>query len=148
MWHPWRELRAIPELIVEFTNELPSGDAWWSPAQEVILMRPGLLQVERRCSLAHELGHRKLGHSGQCHYADASRQGVRDEIAADRWAASRLVSPEALLRVARWTSCRFEAADELWVTPEILDVRLRFMHPGEAHQLRARDAGGLLDVSP
>lgn len=146
MWHPWRELRSLPELIVEFTNELPSGDAWWSPAQEVILMRRGLLQVERRCALAHELGHRKLGHSGLCEYADAGRQSRRAEMEADRWAAKRLVSPDQLLEVARWARSRAEAAEELWVTREILDVRLRWMHPAERRRLESRDAAGLLEV--
>lgn len=136
MWHPWRELRHSPALLLELTHDIPSGDAWWSPAHEVILMRPGLLQVERRCALAHELGHRELRHTGQCGYPDARRQSVRAEHHADRWAARRLIELDRLVDVGRWTSCRDEAADELWVTRHLLEVRLAHLHPAERGYLR------------
>jgi hypothetical protein len=138
MWHPWRELRGLPEVILDITPDLPSGNAWWSPAHEVILMRKGLLQVERRCALAHELGHRSLGHSGQCDYPDAPRQAARSELHADRWAARRLIELEQLADVSRWANCRGEAADELWVTPHLLGVRLDSLHPAERGWLKRR----------
>ncbi|WP_193613118.1 ImmA/IrrE family metallo-endopeptidase [Nocardioides lijunqiniae] len=136
-YNPWRELRMLDELIYEQTD-LPSGDAWWVPAHNVILMRPGLKQVQRRCALAHELGHRELGHTGQCNYADASRQGARAEADADAWAARKLITVEQLADVLVWTDDRNEAASELWVTRRILDRRLEYMHLGE--RLMVRDA--------
>lgn len=137
MWHPWRELRSLDRLIFEQVD-LPSGDAWWSPRHEVILLRPGLLQVERRCALAHELGHRRLEHSGQCSYSDAERQHRRAEIAADHWAARRLITEESLADVLVWTDDRDEAAEDLWVTRRVLDVRLEHIHPGERLRIARR----------
>lgn len=132
MWHPWRELRNLPEVLFEITDKLPSGDAWWSPAHDVILMRPGLLQVVRRCRLAHELGHRTLGHSGcPSNYPDAERHRARMESNADGWAAKKLITIDALVSAGKWTSSRDEAADELWVTRHLLDVRLARLHPAE-----------------
>ena len=135
-YSPWRELRALDELIYEQTD-LPSGDAWWVPAHNVILMRPGLKQVQRRCALAHELAHRELGHTGQCEYGDARRLGARAEADADAWAARKLITVEQLAEVLVWTDDRDEAAAELWVTRRILDRRLEYMHLGE--RLRVRD---------
>lgn len=136
MWHPWRETRALPEVLVEFTDELPSGNSWWSPAYDVVLLRKGMLQVDRRCNLAHELGHRELGHSGcSSGFPDADRHRARMEVNADGWAASKLITYEALEKVGRWTGCRNEAADELWVTRHMLDVRLSRLAPYERAML-------------
>lgn len=137
-WHPWRALRGEGDEIVYSQDELPSGDAWWVPRRRVILMRPGLLQVQRRCALSHELGHRALGHTGQCIYRDSKRQGDRAEVQADVWAARKLITVEQLAEVLVWTDDRDEAAHELWVTRRLLDRRLEFMHLGE--RLMVRDA--------
>lgn len=102
------------------------------PAHNVILMRPGLKQVQRRCALAHELGHRELGHTGQCEYGDARRIGARAEADADAWAARKLITVEQLADVLVWTDDRNEAAAELWVTRRLLDRRLEYMHLGGA----------------
>lgn len=144
-WNPWRELRAAGDDLVFKQVPLPSGTAWWVPRRRTILMQPGLLQVKRRCTLAHELGHRALGHSGQCVYGDSTRMGARNELAADHWAARKLITIEALADVLVWTDDRDEAADELWVTRRLLDVRLEQIHPGErlrvAQALRASATG-------
>lgn len=106
-------------------------------------MRPGLLQVERRCALAHELGHRTLGHAGcEPWHPDAGRQRARMERNADAWAARKLIALEALCDAGRWTYDRDEAADELWVTRHMLDVRLARLHPVERGRLV--DSGVLL----
>lgn len=55
----------------------------------VISLRRDLGPVNRRCTLAHELGHVVLGH-------DPAATGwwkVRQEKAADRWAAETLIDP-------------------------------------------------------
>lgn len=137
-YNPWRELRAAGDEIVFKQVELPSGVAWWVPRRRVILMEPKLTQVRRRCALAHELAHRHLGHSGQCKYADSKRQASRVERAADHWAARRLIEVEDLADVLSWTDDRDEAADELWVTRHLLEVRLEHLHPGEWAKVRQR----------
>ena len=57
MNHPWRTLRSLPtEIIWTSDPELLGGHkAAWYPAVDAIAMSPHLTQVERRCSLAHEL---------------------------------------------------------------------------------------------
>ncbi|WP_230747585.1 ImmA/IrrE family metallo-endopeptidase [Brevibacterium sp. CCUG 69071] len=86
-------------------------------------MEPDLLQVERRCTLAHELAHIDLGHT--------EKTTVAEENAARRYAAQKLIDWDALVDAFRWAHNAHEAADELWVTPEVLEDRLRFLHPNE-----------------
>lgn len=53
-----------PDVVIHETHELPSGDAWWSPASRVILIDASLPASERPLTLAHECAHIILGHSG------------------------------------------------------------------------------------
>lgn len=74
-------------LVVE-QDDLPSGDAWWSPAHRVILLRPDL-GSGRRFALAHECAHILLGHHA----------GMPEDViepAADALAAKLLVEAEGL----------------------------------------------------
>jgi hypothetical protein len=143
MYHPFRHLRSLDRLVTFSIEPTPGNKpAWWSPASEHILMRPGLMQVERRCHLAHELAHRDLNHSGQCEYDDATRQTRRQERRADELAARRLIGLDAFINVLCWTDDHEEAADGLWVTPHMLSVRMEAMYGGErmriASELRRR----------
>lgn len=88
-----------------------------------IWMSTKLLQVERRCTLTHELVHMDLGHSG-CQ-DDAVEARVR------RVTARRLLSASQLVPVAQWTQSVEEAADELWVTPEVLRDFMASLSPVE-----------------
>ena len=122
MSHPWRTLRSLPtEIIWTSDPELLGGrKAAWYPALDVITMSPHLTQVERRCSLAHELGHR---HAAD-HPTGRDDYDATQEAAADQWAARFLIPLDALADALRWATCPDEAADELWVTRHTLDVRL------------------------
>lgn len=75
-------------------------------------MSTKLLQVERRCTLTHELVHLDMGHDG-C-------QDETTEARVRRATARRLLTASQLVPVAQWTQSIEEAADELWVTPEVL----------------------------
>lgn len=127
-YHPFRHLRSAGRSIVFSIEPTPGNKpAWWCPASRTILMRPGLSQTERRCHLAHELSHRDLEHSGCSDPAEQRRQ----EREADELAARRLITLDALTNVLLWTDDPGEAADGLWVTRHILDVRLESMYGGE-----------------
>lgn len=140
MYHPWRHLRrhfrdgAGTTLSIEPTPG--NKPEWYSPADDHIMLRPGQLQVERRCFLAHGLAHKDLGHSGVCDYPDGRRQATRFEGEADELAARRLIRLPRFIDTLCWTDDKDEAADALWVTRHILDVRLERMYAGEQRLVR------------
>ncbi|WP_190246854.1 ImmA/IrrE family metallo-endopeptidase [Brevibacterium casei] len=122
MHHPWRDLRGREHITVHWRT-MPGDYLGATDGANAIWMDPDQLQVERRCTLAHEIAHIDLGHKG-C-------QDGREEDRANRLTAQRLIEWDALVDVFRWAHTAHEAADELWVTPEVLEDRLRFLHPNE-----------------
>lgn len=80
----------------------------------------GLTPVERRCVLAHELGHAVHRHR------DGSPSNER---AADAFAARMLVDPESLRRAAMWTHEPWELAEELDLTEEVVRDYLTLVAP-------------------
>ncbi|OFT45759.1 hypothetical protein HMPREF3157_06605 [Dermabacter sp. HMSC06F07] len=49
----------------------------------------------------------------------------------DRIAAARLISLEALVKAARWARGPIELAEELWVTPSVLEARCETLTAAE-----------------
>lgn len=140
MYHPYRHLLRYfrngegTTLSIEPT---PGGKAeWYSPDSDHMMLRPGQLQVERRCAVAHGLAHKDLGHSGTCEYPDSRRQASRAEREADELAARRLIRLQDFIEVLCWTDDKDEAADALWVTRHYLEVRLECMYMGEQKIVR------------
>ncbi|GEB17164.1 hypothetical protein GUY44_12170 [Pimelobacter simplex] len=140
MYHPFRHLLSYfrdGDGMTMSIEPTPGGKAeWYSPAEDHMMLRPGQLQVERRCAVAHGLAHRDLGHSGVCEYPDAVRQASRAEMEADELAARRLIRLAHFIEVLCWTDDKDEAADALWVTRHYLDVRLERMYMGEQKIVR------------
>lgn len=126
MIHPWRILRSRPHLVLAFA-ELP-GDllGTWRPG--VVTLTTHLLQVERRCVLMHELVHDERG---MAHPA----LEAKDEAAVEREVARRLIRLADLERALRWSLDLHVVADELWVTVDVLEARLRALHPAERARL-------------
>lgn len=119
---PWRILRAMTE--VRLVYELAMPDQWLgasSPSERTIWInaRRCRSQAEKRCTLTHELVHLHHGHEG--HQPPAVERRVREE------AARLLVWVEDLADVTAWTSDLHVAADELWVTPQVLRDRVDVM---------------------
>ncbi len=121
--HPWRGLRALAHIVVHYAR-LPS--LGFTDGERVIWLDSRLLQVERRCTLAHELAH------------------IRRERAVERDAA-RYLLPD-IHRVADaivWSVGRLEeAADELWVDVPMLEARLSGLHPSERAVIERRVSHG------
>lgn len=120
MHHPWRELRSQEHLTLHFVS-LPApylavtdGDTIW--------LHDRLLQVERRCALAHELVHVERG--TDC-VDDMEETRVR------RITAQRLIDTGDLINALKWGHDMGEVADELWVTPEVLHDRIKALSPVE-----------------
>ena len=56
MFHPWRALRALSHVVVEWARPHPTVPAATDGASRIWL-DPRMSQVERRCVLTHELVH-------------------------------------------------------------------------------------------
>ena len=124
IYHPWRVLgRHWPHVIVEHTDDLTPGRRADTNGTDEIRMRRRLLQVERRCSLTHELIHLEHGHTGAC--------SPGHEAEVDREAARRLIPWRQLLTAVRWARSESELADELWVTDRILRARVAELRADE-----------------
>lgn len=95
--------------------------------RDVIVLHPDQSQVQRRCTLAHELAHIDLGHRDGC--TDA------DERAAQVLAARRLIALDALLDAFRWADHLEEIADCLWVDLDTLQCRLDTLSDHERQAL-------------
>lgn len=129
MHHPWRELRNRGDGVVLHITRFTDGRTAATNGNNAIWIDKDLNQVERRCAIQHEQAHMDLGHTN-CN-------GPREEQAARRLTAQKLIAWDALVDVFKWAHTTFEAADELWVTPEVLEDRLRFLAPIERALLAA-----------
>lgn len=113
------DLRGIPEVLC--------------PIRKVILVERSDTRAGRRCSLAHAIAHIDLEHR--------SVNGLisgRQELAADRVAARRLINVRHLADACTWAETFEECAFELDVEPRYLALRLERLHPAERHFLRRR----------
>lgn len=128
LYHPWRNLRTDwAHVDVEHTDDLPDGRLADTNGVDHIRMRRRLLQVERRCALAHELIH--LEQHDTVERAPAVEEEVNEE------AARRLIPWQRLLAAVRWARSDSELADELWVTPRILRARIDTLHAGDLMEI-------------
>lgn len=128
MHHPWRMIRGLVDWTVHFTHDLPAdvmGVTRWR--DRTIWVAHGLTQVERRCVIEHERQHALRGPGGT---VESEERLV--EIAT----AHALITLEDLARAARWAQSKDELADELFVTRDVLDVRLAHLHPAERAYLK------------
>lgn len=135
-YSPWRHLRSLVHVRLDFTDDdqlLDGADARYYATVERILMDRRLgLQVDRRCVLAHELGHAEHGDLP----CGDDRYDARQESRVEQWAARKLIELPALADALRWSDDPHEVADALWVTEDLLEVRLNHLHPSERAWLR------------
>lgn len=126
-YHPWRELRRLAHLTVEFA-ELAVG-VWGYTRGDLITLDATMLQDERRCTLEHELEHIRRGHVG-C-------QPAAVEAHVHQTVARRLIPFDDLLDALRWARNIHELADELWVDEGTVTTRLAHLHPSERTKIEA-----------
>lgn len=130
---PWAVLAALPEITLG-EHELHGALGLYFDDLKTIILATGLLQVQRRCTLAHELAHFRLGHTACADRRSARRQEVEAEVIAARW----LIPLEALVRARLATAHPAELADELWVDVPLLDARLASLTRDEERTLEQR----------
>jgi hypothetical protein len=109
--------------------------------RRVIYMLPGLLQVQRRTVLDHELEHAEAG--------DVGCQHPTRELAIAKASARRMIPIKQLLTAAAWAHNIEELADECWVDVDLMRFRIQNLHPAEERALRqviaARDGDSSMD---
>lgn len=130
-YSPWRHLRSLVHLHLDFTDDdelLDGADARYYATVDRLLMDKRLdLQVDRRCILAHELAHAIRGDL-PCGEATLD---ARQEAWVEQWAARKLIALDDLADALRWSRQADEVAEALWVTVDLLEVRMRHLHPAE-----------------
>lgn len=126
-YNPWRDLRdRYPDVHVEL-HAIAPAHAFWATGLGVILVDRDIDVAERRCALAHEIAHMDIGDRPT---EDCWVSG-RQETAADKLAARRLIEAHELAAVLNWCIDAREIADELDVTVEVLRLRYRWLHASE-----------------
>ncbi len=114
MFHPWRALRSRPDITVEW-RKLALDEYATTNGRDRIWMDPRQTQVERRCTIAHELVHIELEHTDGC--------TPREDREVDLLVARRLIAMDDLLSALRWADDLYTVADELWVDEATLLAR-------------------------
>lgn len=113
MYDPHEHARQLG-VHVSWVRGLPERGLW-VPDVGTVYLRHGMTRLEERCTLAHELGHAVLGHR---------ESTARHELAADKWAAARLVDAEALEASAAASDDPAQWCRDLDITPRMLLVYL------------------------
>lgn len=129
MWHPWRALRGMPDVLLTMHADMPTRMRAGTDGQEIV-MSDRLLQRERRSSLTHELEHIQRGHT--------SCRGARDETEVRQAAARQLICIDALASALAWTQNIDELAEELWVDTITVRTRIEHLHPSERGYLKRK----------
>lgn len=111
MYDPHRHAEELG-LTVEY-HPLKTANGLTIPEKKLILLRPRLRRILERSVLAHEIVHFE--------YMDAGRSPWQEDR-ADRIAAERLLTREALERASKHSDDPVAWAIELDVTPHLLEV--------------------------
>lgn len=121
---PWAELARLDLVLVR--QAIPERGRFYRD-EGAIVIRSGLLLVEERAVLWHELVHAERG-DARCDdpYFDSDQ-----ERSVEREAARRAMPFADLLEAGRGALSYAEVADRLKTTEALLHVRLSTLHPAE-----------------
>jgi hypothetical protein len=128
--HPWRRLRELAHVTLEWHDDGPMGLAVHETA--TVSLRRGMTWEERRCTLQHELLHLLVG---------PVPLGLRakDEEWVRRETARRMIPDIVKIGDSlAWAHHQAEAAEDLGVDLAVLRYRLRHMSPMEKAWLEHR----------
>jgi hypothetical protein len=121
---PWAELARLD--LVLLRQPIPQAGRYYRDERAIVL-RSGLLLVQERAVLWHELVHAERG-DARCDdpYFDSDQ-----ERSVEREAARRAMPFADLLEAGRGATSYAEVADSLKTTEALLHVRLHTLHPAE-----------------
>jgi hypothetical protein len=130
IYSPWDDAGArLEDWIIEHVSlgGLIEVMCW---KRKVILLESDRTVAQRRSDLAHAIAHVDLGHR--------LALDRKNEQAADRLAAKRLISRQELVEAIKWTGGRIgqETAELLRVDIATLRSRLTYLHPAESSYIR------------
>lgn len=128
--HPWRRLRELAHVTLEWHDGGPMGLTTHSTA--TISLRRGLTWEERRCTVQHEIVHVERGPVPRG-LREKDEEYVRRETALLMIPDIRPVGD-----AIAWALSEDEAAQELGVDVPVLRYRLRHMSPMERAWLASR----------
>lgn len=128
--HPWRRLRSLAHITLVWHSGGPMGRTIFGA--NLISLRRGMTQAERRCTVLHEALHVERG-------PVTAGLAAREELRVQRETA-RLLLPDIRIvgEAMAWAFDAAEAADELWVDEGVLRTRLAALHPSERAYLKRR----------
>ncbi len=120
-FHPWRRMRDLgPSWKLQWSGALPTGRLGLTNFRtRTITLRLDLTFEERRCTITHEVEHAIRGTFLRSEY-------LREELEVDRISA-RLLLPSIrdVADAMVYHSGSYEqVAEDLWVDPWMLEVRL------------------------
>ncbi|NVM97794.1 ImmA/IrrE family metallo-endopeptidase [Arthrobacter sp. SDTb3-6] len=128
MFDPWGTLRALTHITISWVR-MPDGQPGRTDGRGVIWLDKRLQQVERRCTITHEMIHVERGHDG------CQRPRIEYQVRAET--ARRLITIDDLCRHGAWAHNLHELAEELWVTPDVAQDRLDTLTDDEKDHLAA-----------
>ncbi|WP_426302741.1 ImmA/IrrE family metallo-endopeptidase [Arthrobacter sp. R-11] len=112
---PWGSLRSLEHVRLSWVD-MPDGARGRTNGTDLIWLNRGQQQVERRCALTHELVHLER--------RDIGCQPATVEAIVNAETARRLIHLDHLAKALAWARAFHELADELWVTPDVLQDRI------------------------
>jgi len=108
-YDPYAHAEALGIPVIH--RNLTHANGMWLPRERVIVIQQRMRVVHDRSALAHEIGHAILGHE---------TDGPREEVQADKIAASNLIRLDECLDVMRYVPDFHLLALELGVSTRIL----------------------------
>lgn len=129
-YSPWADLAAQPDLSLVYESRRITGHrGLYDHRTRTITLDPGLVRRQARSVLAHELRH--------AFHSDMGHGNPVQENRADREAARLMIDVRDLGRALQLHDEHHESvAIELNVSNYLLGVRLKALHPSEAHLIR------------
>ena len=129
-YDPWVALDSVGRVTLLESDLRAGRRGQITFSTRVIELSRDLLEVERTCTLAHELVHLERG-------PVISRHTAREERIVASIAARRLIDLERLADALTWSTDCTELADELGVDVRTVKVRLAMLSDKERQLLAA-----------
>ncbi|MCD4535685.1 hypothetical protein LRP67_16450 [Nocardioides sp. cx-169] len=136
-FHAWRRMRDLgPSWKLAWSCDLPDDMYGYTNfIDRTITLREGLSFEERRCTITHEVEHVLRGPTSRCFV-------LHEEVRVDRRASRLLLS--SVRDIADTLSYHHgdyeRAAEDLWVDPWMLEVRLGSLWRNEQRYMDRRMA--------